>query len=155
MANFTFETETIDYLIDKVAKSGITKLKLKSDDFEIEIEAQKEKETVVTTVAAPSAAAPIAPVTAANTAVPTEAAPELSGNVVKSPIIGTFYASPSPDKAPYVSVGQTVQKGDVLFIVESMKLMNEIKSEYSGKVAQILVQNGDSVDYNQPIMVIE
>ena len=149
MANFTFETETIDYLIDKVAKSGITKLKLKSDDFEIEIEAQKE------TVAAPSAAAPIAPVTAANTAVPTEAAPELSGNVVKSPIIGTFYASPSPDKAPYVSVGQTVQKGDVLFIVESMKLMNEIKSEYSGKVAQILVQNGDSVDYNQPIMVIE
>lgn len=149
MVNFTFETGTIDYLIDKVAKSGISKLRLKNAEFEIEIEA--EKQPVVTTVAAPASAASVAA-----TAAPAEAAEDTySGNVVKSPIIGTFYSTPAPDKAPFVSVGQTVQKGDVLFIVESMKLMNEIKSEFSGKVTQILVQNGDSVDYNQPIMVIE
>ena len=74
---------------------------------------------------------------------------------MRSPIIGTFYSAASPDKPPFVSVGQSVKKGDVLFIVESMKLMNEIKSEYDGVVKELLVQNGESVDYNQPIMVIE
>ena len=74
---------------------------------------------------------------------------------MRSPIIGTFYSAASPDKPPFVSIGQSVKKGDVLFIVESMKLMNEIKSEYDGMVRELLVQNGESVDYNQPIMVIE
>ena len=74
---------------------------------------------------------------------------------MRSPIIGTFYSAASPDKPPFVSIGQSVKKGDVLFIVESMKLMNEIKSEYDGVVRELLVQNGESVDYNQPIMVIE
>ena len=75
--------------------------------------------------------------------------------MVKSPIVGTFYAAPSPDKAPYVTAGKQVKKGDVLFIIESMKLMNEIQSEYDGTVKKILVQDGQGVEYGQPILIIE
>lgn len=150
MANFQFETETIDYLIDKVAKSGITRLRLANDDFEIEIEAAKPQPVFTSAPAAAPVAAPAA-------ATPNElsSSSEPSGNIMRSPIIGTFYSAASPDKPPFVSIGQSVKKGDVLFIVESMKLMNEIKSEYDGVVRELLVQNGESVDYNQPIMVIE
>ena len=74
---------------------------------------------------------------------------------MKSPIVGTFYASPSPDKAPFVEVGQKVKKGDVLFIIESMKLMNEIQSEYDGEVVEILCENGQAVEFGQPIMLIK
>lgn len=150
MANFQFETETIDYLIDKVAKSGITRLRLANDDFEIEIEAAKPQPVFTSAPVAAPAAAPAA-------AAPNElsSSSEPSGNIMRSPIIGTFYSAASPDKPPFVSIGQSVKKGDVLFIVESMKLMNEIKSEYDGVVRELLVQNGESVDYNQPIMVIE
>lgn len=77
-----------------------------------------------------------------------------SGNVVKAPIVGTFYAASAPDKPPFVTVGQQVKKGDVLMIIESMKLMNEIQSDYDGTVAEILVQNGDAVEYDQPMMII-
>ncbi|MBE6853375.1 MAG: acetyl-CoA carboxylase biotin carboxyl carrier protein [Ruminococcus sp.] len=79
---------------------------------------------------------------------------EISGNTVKAPIVGTFYAAPSPEKPPFVSVGQQVKKGDVLFIIESMKLMNEIQSEYDGTVKQILVSDASAVEYDQPIMII-
>ncbi len=151
MANFQFETETIDYLIDKVAKSGITRLRLANDDFEIEIEAAKPQ-PVFTAAPAVAPATAAAPAAAANEL---SSSSEPSGNIMRSPIIGTFYSAASPDKPPFVSVGQSVKKGDVLFIVESMKLMNEIKSEYDGVVKELLVQNGESVDYNQPIMVIE
>ena len=77
-----------------------------------------------------------------------------TGNVVKSPIVGTFYASPAPDKESFVKVGQKVKKGDVLFIIESMKLMNEVQSEFDGVVSQIYVKSGDGVEYGQPIMII-
>ncbi|MCQ2464440.1 MAG: acetyl-CoA carboxylase biotin carboxyl carrier protein [Oscillospiraceae bacterium] len=79
----------------------------------------------------------------------------VTGNTVKAPIVGTFYASPSPDKPAFVKVGDHVSKGDVLFIVESMKLMNEIQSEFDGTVAQILVDNASPVEYDQPVMIIK
>ena len=79
---------------------------------------------------------------------------ETEGNIVKSPIVGTFYASPSPEKPAYVALGKKVGKGDVLFIIESMKLMNEVTSEYDGTVEKILVENGQPVEYGQPVMVI-
>jgi len=79
---------------------------------------------------------------------------ELPGNLVKSPIVGTFYASPAPDKPPFSKVGQQVKKGDVLFIIESMKLMNEVVSEYEGTVEQILVENAQPVEYGEPILRI-
>lgn len=80
---------------------------------------------------------------------------EDEGNVVRCPIVGTFYASPSPDKPPFVNVGDRVSKGDVLMIIESMKLMNEIQSEFDGVVQSILVSNGQVVEYDQPIMIIK
>ena len=84
-----------------------------------------------------------------------QAAGEISGKLVKSPIVGTFYASPSPDKPPFVRVGDEVKKGDVIMIIESMKLMNEIQSDYDGIVDRILVSDGQAVEFDQPIMVIK
>jgi acetyl-CoA carboxylase biotin carboxyl carrier protein len=75
--------------------------------------------------------------------------------VVKAPIVGTFYASPSPDKPPYVKVGDAVKKGDVIMIIESMKLMNEVQSDFDGVVKDIMVKDGSPVEFDQPIMVIE
>lgn len=81
--------------------------------------------------------------------------PETEGNVVKSPIVGTFYQAPSPDKPPFVKVGDTVKKGDVIMIIESMKLMNEVQSEFDGTVEKILVTDGQPVEFDQPIMIIK
>lgn len=78
-----------------------------------------------------------------------------SGNVVKAPLVGTFYAASAPDKPPFVTVGKRVKKGDVLMIIESMKLMNEVQSEFDGVVEEILVNNGQAVEFDQPIMIIK
>ena len=78
-----------------------------------------------------------------------------SGNIVKSPMVGTFYAKPSPTSTPYVEIGKEVKVGDTLCIIEAMKLMNEIESEYAGKVTEILVKDGDVVEYGTPLFRIE
>lgn len=92
---------------------------------------------------APNASAPTAP-----------ASEQVTGNVVKSPIVGTFYAAPSPTDKPFVEVGSKVKKGDVIYIIESMKIMNEVKSDFDGEVLKVLVSSGDSVDFDQPIMIV-
>lgn len=79
----------------------------------------------------------------------------VDGNVVKSPMVGTFYLKPSPDSKPYVEVGQSVKKGDVLCIIEAMKLMNEIESEFDGVVKEILVKDEEAVEYGKPLFVIK
>ena len=81
--------------------------------------------------------------------------PALAGKVVKSPLVGTFYAAPAEDADDFVKIGDFVEKGQVLAIVEAMKLMNEIESDFSGKIAEILVQNGEAVEYGQPLFVIQ
>lgn len=80
---------------------------------------------------------------------------EIEGNIVKSPMVGTFYIKPSPTAEPYVEVGKEVEKGDTLCIIEAMKLMNEIESEFSGKVIEILVKDGESVEYGTPLFIIK
>ena len=80
---------------------------------------------------------------------------KIEGNVITSPIVGTFYRKPSPDKDPFIRVGDTVEKGDVLCIIEAMKMMNEIKSEYSGKVVSIIAEDGQSVEFDQTLIIIE
>lgn len=80
---------------------------------------------------------------------------QVTGNQMLSPIVGTFYSSPAPDKPSFVKVGSKVQKGDILFIIESMKLMNEIPSEFDGEVVQIIANDGDAIEFHQPIMVIK
>ncbi len=84
-----------------------------------------------------------------------ENALQLSGRIVTSPLVGTFYAAPSEDAAPYVKVGDSVKKGQILAIVEAMKLMNEIESEYDGVVSRILVKDGEPVEYGQPLFCLE
>ena len=87
-----------------------------------------------------------------------EKTPEISkpsGNIVKSPMVGTFYLKPSPTSEPYVEIGKTVKKGDTLCIIEAMKLMNEIESEYQGKIKEILVEDGKSVEYGTELFIIE
>lgn len=91
---------------------------------------------------------PAADVPASGAAVP-------CGNVVKAPLVGTFYAASAPDKPPFVTVGKRVKKGDVLMIIESMKLMNEVQSDFDGVVEEILVSNGQAVEFDQPIMIIK
>jgi len=127
-----------------------------------EIEVTEGAETVrISRGTPPAAAAPAAPVyaavpapVAAAAAPVAEAAAESSVNQVKSPMVGTFYASSSPDADPFVSVGQKVKKGETLCIIEAMKMMNEIESEYDGVVEEILADNATSVEYGQPIFVI-
>ncbi len=154
----------IKELINLVAEKNLGKFEMKLDDCKILIEGKKEKEKVMQSsdvvnssqcsqpsqMAAASAA--VEDGTVAAVAISTKA--EVCGNAVKAPIIGTFYLTPAPDKEPFVKVGQTVKKGDVIMIIESMKLMNEIQSEFDGVVTQILVENGKPVEFDQTIMII-
>ncbi|CBW14995.1 acetyl CoA carboxylase, BCCP subunit [Haemophilus parainfluenzae T3T1] len=147
----------IKKLIELVEESGIT-----------ELEVQEEEGTVRISRAAPAvapaaiqyAAAPVAPV-AAPAAAPVAAAPaeapaaEISGYQVRSPMVGTFYRSPSPEAKAFVEVGQTVKVGDALCIVEAMKMMNRIEADKAGVVKAILVNDGEAVEFDQPLIVIE
>ena len=149
MRDFNFKTDTIDYLIDRVEKSNITKLKVSCEDFEIVIESNPFKNSV-NAVKSINISEGVVDQSDAS-----KSEKRLSGNVVKSPIVGTFYSTPSPGKPPFVKVGDKVNKGDVIYIIESMKLMNEVKSEFAGIVQEILVESGESVEYGQPIMIID
>ena len=84
-----------------------------------------------------------------------EIQPELSGNQIKTPIVGTFYRRPNPEKAAFINVGDVIEVGDVVCIVEAMKMMNEIKSEYSGKVVSIIAEDGQPVEFDQTLIIIE
>ena len=109
-----------------------------------------------TTTGTPAAApAPSAEAPAAGEVSATGADALPSGNVVKSPLVGTFYAAPAEDAEPFVKVGDSVKEGQVLAIVEAMKLMNEIESDFTGTVAEILVENGEAVEFGQPLFVIK
>ena len=167
ICNLTFAE--IKELAELVSDKKLGKIEIKFQDSSITIEDKKRPPMPPAPVqmpfpvpaVMPSGQMPAAPVQAEKPAVQTEAAAsapteeKITGNTVKAPIVGTFYASPSPDKPPFVKVGDQVKKGDVLFIVESMKLMNEIQSEFDGTVAQILVDNASAVEYDQPVMIIK
>lgn len=150
--------EEISKLADKVEKGSLSKIKIKNGDCEIVI----EKENKIVSQPAPAAVPPTVIQAAVQTPVQNVSdtaaetkSDEENGNIVKSPIVGTYYSAPGPDKAPFVEVGKQVKKGDVIMIIESMKLMNEVKSEFDGTVKKILVENGSAVEYDQPVMIIE
>ena len=162
ICSLTFDE--IKELAELVSEKKLGKIEIKNGESSIVIEDRKLPPMApVPPVmpAAPSAvmAAPAtAPAPAAQSQDAGKAAPAeeaVTGNVVKAPIVGTFYASPSPDKPAFVKVGDHIKKGDVIFIVESMKLMNEIQSEFEGTVEKILVDNASAVEYDQPIMIIK
>ncbi|WP_367425480.1 acetyl-CoA carboxylase biotin carboxyl carrier protein [Snodgrassella alvi] len=145
-------------LIDLVEESGIA---------EIEVTEGEEKVRITrTTAAQPVYSAPVQQqpaVMAAPAAVPAEAAPAATvpaagpdlSKAMKSPMVGTFYRAASPTSAPFVEVGQTVNAGDTLCIIEAMKLMNEIEADHSGVVKEILVSNGQPVEFGEPLFIIE
>ena len=136
------DMDAIAHLADLVAQKDLGEITITDGSKTITVKGKKSLPPMpVGMPAVPSAAAPAAP-----------AKPE--GNVVKAPLVGTYYAAPSPDQKPFVQVGDTVKKGDVILIIESMKLMNEVQSDFDGVVKEILVQNGDGVEYDQPLMII-
>ena len=176
------KVEQVLELVKAVSDSTLTEFKYEEDGVKLSLKKTGDKIVQVQAPAAPLAAPVItpsvmpeaqvqaAPVTGIQAAAPAaaqagavtaaeavdggsvEKAP--AGNVVKSPLVGTFYAAPAEDAEPFVKVGDSVKEGQVLAIVEAMKLMNEIESDFTGTVTEILVENGEAVEYGQPLFVI-
>ncbi|MDG1039479.1 MAG: acetyl-CoA carboxylase biotin carboxyl carrier protein [Polaribacter sp.] len=157
------DIKEIQNLIKFVAKSGTSEVKLEMDDIKITIKTGSSKtETTIVQAANPMAQMPMQ----ANTPVSTEAslqvapvATEADENAnyitVKSPIIGTFYRKPSPDKPSFVEVGDTINSGDTVCVIEAMKLFNEIESEVSGKIVKVLVDDSSPVEFDQPLFLVD
>ncbi len=155
------EVSQLIELMNAVSEAGLTDFCYEENGVSVKIKKHPEKKIVASApleMIAPAAVAAPVQMSGADSVAESEnanVAEEISGNAVKSPLVGTFYSASAPDAAPYVQVGDTVKKGQVLGIVEAMKLMNEIESEYDGIVKAILVKNGDLVEFDQPMFVIE
>lgn len=163
------EFEKIIQLIKTVSDSNLTQFAMEEGNLKISMKTNKQTKVIAAPMMAPAPGSDMGPAAGGPVmqAVQAQAGPlqtevsfqeagetVLSGNVVKSPLVGTFYNAPSPDAETFVKVGDTVKKGQVLGIVEAMKLMNEIESEFDGTVEQILVENEEVVEYGQPLFVI-
>ena len=145
-------------LIELLEESNIGEIEIKEGEESVRISRHGNQPAAPVAYAAPAAPAPVA----APAAAPAEAAPEaaapaaapVADNAVLSPMVGTFYRAPSPDAASFVEVGQTVRVGDVLCIVEAMKMMNQIEADRAGTVTAIHVENGEAVEFDQPLISI-
>ncbi len=163
------KVEEIIQLLEAVSKNNIDQLSVTSDDGKEIVITNNDAKSVVVAPEAVVPVVPTAPVAPAQVAVapaqvaavpapvaaaPAPAAQEERGQLVKSPLVGTFYNAPSPDSPAYVKVGDTVKKGQILGIIEAMKLMNEIESDYDGVVTEILIKNEETVEFGQPLFRI-
>lgn len=164
--------EQILKLVNAVSASDLSELKYEGDGIKLTLKKSDDRKNgrEVSALAAAGSAdgaaanesgtceaaqeAAVSPAVPAQAAEPAKKAEPVSGNIVKSPLVGTFYAAPAEDAAPFVKAGDVVEKGQVLAIIEAMKLMNEIESDYAGTVAEVLVENGQAVEYGQPLFVI-
>ena len=159
------ELKEIQNLIKFVAKSGASEVKLEMGDVKITIRTGSDSDTTIVQqvpVAAPMpqpavpvASAPAAEAPAAAETAPAPASDDSKYVTIKSPIIGTFYRKPSPDKPAFVEVGDSVGEGDVLCVIEAMKLFNEIESEVSGKIVKVLVDDSTPVEFDQPLFLVD
>ncbi|MDA8571679.1 acetyl-CoA carboxylase biotin carboxyl carrier protein [Flavobacteriaceae bacterium] len=156
------DLKEIQNLIKFVAKSGASEVKLEMDDVKITIRTGNENDKqqvqqVTVPVQMPSAPIVQAPAAPAAPAAPVAETPAEDSKyiTVKSPIIGTFYRRPSPDKPIFAEVGQSIAEGDVLCIIEAMKLFNEIESEVSGKIVKVLVDDASPVEFDQPLFLVD
>jgi len=160
----------IQDLLKQISKLELAEFKMKTDELELSVRTKYyEKgrtQTFVSAPAAPSSALAPAPVAAPATSLPVDTASESDASTestegeanyleVRSPIVGTFYRSPSPDKPAFFQVGDTVKQGDVVCIVEAMKLFNEIESEVSGKVVKVMVEDAQPVEYDQVLFLVD
>ncbi|MCB0398496.1 MAG: acetyl-CoA carboxylase biotin carboxyl carrier protein [Winogradskyella sp.] len=157
------DLKEIQNLIKFVAKSGASEVKLEMDDVKITIKTGSDNEMTYVQQVPVQAAAPVVQQQAPS---PVTAAPEMSAAsapttdnskyiTVKSPIIGTFYRKPAPDKPVFVEVGTEIKEGDVLCVIEAMKLFNEIESEVSGKIIKVLVDDSSPVEFDQPLFLVD
>ena len=155
------DLKEIQNLIKFVSNSGVAEVKLEMDDVKITIRTTFEGNTPEITYLqqAPMQQAPMQQAAPQSGAMPVAAASAADENskyiTIKSPIIGTFYRKPSPDKPMFVEVGSTINKGDVLCVIEAMKLFNEIESEVSGKIVKILVDDSSPVEFDQPLFLVD
>lgn len=149
-------------LIDLVAESGIAELEITEGEGKVRIVKSVPPQSGMMQMpigwqmapnVAPAPETSAAPAASA-AAAPAAGAPTVSGHVVKAPMVGTFYRAPNPGASPFVDVGQTVKEGDALCIIEAMKLLNEIEADQAGTIKEILVENGQPVEYGQPLFVI-
>jgi len=156
------DIKQIQDLIRFVAKSGVNEVSIEQNDFKITIKTNQAPTYVTASVPvepvyaqAPVAAAPVA-VQAAEAPAPAASGPDTSKFItIKSPMIGTFYRSAAPDKPLFVNPGDEIKEGQVLCIIEAMKLFNEIESEVSGRIVKVLVDNASPVEYDQPLFLVE
>ncbi len=161
------DPKQLNELLRLIKKLDFAEFKMAEGDFSMTVRSEYKPGHVpapqIVSMAAPAApmaapAAPAAPAPVAEKPAATEAAPaESTGNLleIRSPIVGTFYRSPSPDKPPYVKVGDSVSAGDVVCIVEAMKLFNEIESEVSGKIVKVLIEEAKPVEYDQVLYLVD
>jgi acetyl-CoA carboxylase biotin carboxyl carrier protein len=155
-------TERVDALAEVLRRHDLSEIEVEESGVRIYVRRGGAVEPTVFAAHAPAPVAhpvhtPAAPTTSATPAAPPPSTDTGDGNVayVTSPFVGTFYRSPSPDTSPFVDVGTRIKKGQVLCIVEAMKLMNEIESEIEGSIVQILVENGQAVEYGEPLFKIK
>ena len=157
------DIKEIQNLIKFVQKSGVEEVKIERDDFKITIKTKSVApqnlivEDVPIPVSIPASQQPTQAVQEVNTQETIQSVNLENDNqvIVKSPIIGTFYRKPSPDKPSFVEVGQSITKGDVLCVIEAMKLFNEIESDFTGKIVKILVDDQSPVEFDQPLFIID
>ena len=166
------DIKEIQELIKFVAKSGATEVNLEIDNVKISIKSPAKKgavpeTTIIQQIPVAQGAPAVMPVAAAPAPAPASEAPAAKAPAadksseedkyitVKSPMIGTFYRKPSPDKDTFVNIGDTIKPGDVLCVVEAMKLFNEIESEVSGKIVKVLVDDSTPVEYDQPLFLVD
>ena len=158
------KAKELQELLDFIAKSGLNKVNIETEEFKISVQREPNTKQIVSVGAAqaapaPQQAAPAAPSLPpiAPMATASEAAPAASAayTPLKSPMIGTFYRSSGPDAPVFVQVGDMVEKGQVICIIEAMKLFNEIEAEQSGRIVKVLVENATPVEYDQPLFLIE
>ncbi len=152
------DLKEIQNLIKFVANSGVAEVKLEMDDVKITIRTTLEGNVSEATYVQMPAQQAIQPAVVPQQIAPVVATPVAENSnfiTIKSPIIGTFYRKPSPDKPLFVEVGSTIAKGNVLCVIEAMKLFNEIESEVSGKIVKILVDDMSPVEYDQPLFLVD
>ncbi|MDY0116788.1 MAG: acetyl-CoA carboxylase biotin carboxyl carrier protein [Sulfurimonadaceae bacterium] len=144
------DTKQIKALMSQFDESGLSRMKLTQNDFSIELE--KNITSAVTQV---MQAAPVA-MNAPTVCPPAIACPEeMKGDKILSPMVGTFYSSPSPDSPSFAKVGDIVRKGQVIAILEAMKIMNELEAEFDCKILDVLLTNGQAVEYDMPLFIVE
>ncbi len=141
-------------LIELLEESGISEIEIKEGEESVRISRNGPSMTMPQMQYAPAMAPPMA-APAAAAPVAAEEAAEVSGHVVTSPMVGTFYEAPSPGSAPFVEVGKSVKEGDTLCIIEAMKMLNQIEADKSGVIKQMVAENGQPVEFGQPLFIIE